>query len=370
MNIKSLKLHNFRNYNNLEIDFSKDFNIIYGENAQGKTNIIESIFLCASGRSHRTSKDGELIKIDSDGYYVKLDVEKQITDAVIEIYCKRDDKKRIRVNDIPLKKIGELVGQLKVVIFSPEDLLVIKEGPAERRRFLDITLSQLKPSYFYDLQQYSKILTQRNSLLKEIQSNNRLMETLEVWNNNLVNTGARIIKTRKEFIKKLCKIAEDMHYKLTDNKERLEIKYAPSIDTKDIFDLDDIKDVFFRKLKEAQRNELQRGTSLYGPHRDDYIIFLDGMNIKQFGSQGQQRTSVLSVKLSEVGILKEETGENPVLLLDDVMSELDINRQNYLCNNLEGIQTIVTCTDKSFFTNRNKSNVKYFNVSGGVVDCG
>jgi DNA replication and repair protein RecF len=224
-----LKLHNFRNYEKLEIDFSRDFNILYGENAQGKTNIIEAIFLCASGRSHRTSKDAELVRLDSDGYYVKLDIEKNASDTEVEIAYKKDDKRRIRINDIPVGRIGELVGQLNVVIFSPEDLLVIKEGPAERRRFLDITLSQLRPSYFYDLQQYSKILSQRNSLLKEIQFNNKLMDTLEIWNSNLVKTGSRIIKARRAFIEKLNIVAENMHYKLTDGKEKLETKYAPSV---------------------------------------------------------------------------------------------------------------------------------------------
>lgn len=370
MYIKSLKLHNFRNYEKLEIDFSRDFNILYGENAQGKTNIIEAIFLCASGRSHRTSKDAELVRLDSDGYYVKLDIEKNASDTEVEIAYKKDDKRRIRINDIPVGRIGELVGQLNVVIFSPEDLLVIKEGPAERRRFLDITLSQLRPSYFYDLQQYSKILSQRNSLLKEIQFNNKLMDTLEIWNSNLVKTGSRIIKARRAFIEKLNRVAENMHYKLTDGKEKLETKYAPSVNADDLDDIESIESSFSRKITEGLHKELQRCSTLYGPHRDDYVIFLDGMNIKQYGSQGQQRTSVLSVKLSEVDIVKEETGEYPVLLLDDVMSELDANRQSYLCDNLQDIQTLITCTDKTFFCCKNNIKASFFNVSKGSVTGG
>ena len=208
----------------LNIDFKNGINVIYGDNAQGKTNIFESIFLCASGRSHRTSKDIELIELGENGFYIKLDFERENNKASIEIGCEREAKKKIKVNEIPIKKIGDLIGNLNAVIFSPEDLMIIKEGPSERRRFIDITISQLRPSYFYDLQQYSKVLQQRNSLLKEIEKKKSLIDTLEVWNNNLVNIAARIIKVRNEFILRLAVIAEKKHRVLNRSKGKINCK--------------------------------------------------------------------------------------------------------------------------------------------------
>lgn len=367
MYIKSLKLNNFRNYHALNIDFSKNFNVLYGDNAQGKTNIIESIFLCASGRSHRTSKDIELIKFDEHGCYIKLDLVKKDANTEIEIYLGKEEKKKIKVNDVPIRKIGNLIGHINVVIFSPEDLLVIKEGPSERRRFIDITLSQLRPSYFYDLQQYAKVISQRNTLLKEVQNNKSLFDTLEVWNSNLVCIGSRLIKSRSDFIKVLSMIAKENHYKLTDRKEKLDLRYTPSIDIKDIDNTKDIEKLFLKILDASQRKEILRGTTLYGPHRDDFEIYIDDVNIKAFGSQGQQRTAVLSIKLSEIKILKEENGEYPVLLLDDVMSELDRSRQEYLFENLKNIQTFITCTDINLIKEKISGESSFYRVSNGEI---
>lgn len=369
LHIKSLKLRNFRNYETLCLEFDKDYNIIYGDNAQGKTNIIESIFLCASGRSHRTPRDMELVRGDANGYYVKVELEKEDRDLSIELQYSREEKKRIRINEIPEKKIGSLMGQLNAVIFSPEDLFIVKEGPSERRRFLDITLSQLRPTYFYDLQQYAKVLSQRNMLLKEIDGRKDLLDTLEVWNRHLIKIGSRIIKARNEFIAKMSKRAEKRHERLTNEKELLCIEYEPSFPISNYESFEEIEAQFEKVLNTSLKKELSKCTTLYGPQRDDYEIILNGMSTKQYGSQGQQRTAVLSIKLSEIDIMKEETGEYPVLLLDDVMSELDLKRQEYLFGNIENIQTFITGTDGQFYR-RESLKAKYFHVIKGEVFTG
>jgi len=368
MHIKSLKLNNFRNYNNLNMNFSEKTNVLYGSNAQGKTNILEALFICASGRSHRTTKESELIKFNEPGFYIKIIYEKYCNDdSSIEISYQKDKKRKIRVNELPVNRIGELMGNFNAVIFSPEDLAVIKEGPSERRRFVDITLSQLKPSYFYDLQQYNKILLQRNTLIKNIQQKRSLIDTLDVWNNNLVNIGSRIIKSRNEFLRRLAKAAEENHYKLTNKNEKLNIKYSPSFTVENFMDIEEIKYKFNRCLTDSIDKEIIRGTTIWGPQRDDYEIFLDDISIRMYGSQGQQRTAVLSVKLSEIDIMREDRGEYPVLLLDDVMSELDIKRQEYLIKNLEHIQTFITCTDREIIDKRIGNDASFFYVKSGDI---
>jgi DNA replication and repair protein RecF len=363
--IDRILLKNFRNYKDETIKFSKNLNIIYGQNAQGKTNIIEAVFLCASGRSHRTSKDTELVNIDGTGFSVLLDLESSEGRKKIEIDYECGKKKVVKINEIPLKKIGNLMGNLLAVIFSPEDILIIKEGPSERRRFIDITLCQLKPSYFYDLQQYNKVLSQRNMLLKEIQYKRNLLDTLEVWDYKMAELSSRIMTTRSEFIKRLCEISKKIHLKLTDGSEIMEIKYSPSVDLHDLSNPSEIKNEFIRQLNSIRDIELKRCVTLIGPHRDDYEMELNGLNLKMFGSQGQQRTSLLSLKLAEIEIIKSETDEDPVLLLDDVMSELDFKRREFLLENIRNVQTFITCTDKELFENRNFGDNLYIRVEAG-----
>lgn len=367
MYINKLKLRFFRNYRDLELEFSKGYNIIYGDNAQGKTNIIEAIFLCASGRSHRTSRDLELVNTAENGYFIKIDMVKEDADSSIEMIFEKNERKKIKINDIPVKKIGSLMGHLNAVIFSPEDLFIIKEGPSERRRFLDITLSQLKPSYFHDLQQYSKILLQRNMLLKEMVEKKGLSDTLEVWNNHLVKTGSRIIRVRSGFIKRMDINAGLRHKQLTNEAEKLEVRYVPSFNIKNSDDINEIEKDYRKTLEMSMKKEIYKCTTLFGPHRDDYDIILNGMSTKIYGSQGQQRTAVLSMKLSEIDIMKEDTGDYPVLLLDDVLSELDNSRQEYLFENIGKIQTFITCTDKTFFK-KTDSDAKFFNIVKGTVN--
>lgn len=365
LHIDNLNLRNFRNYKDNKISFSKTYNVIYGENAQGKTNIIEAIFLCASGRSHRTAKDTELVNVNSNYYHIKLDAVKSMGTSTVEIGYERDKKKVIKINEVPLKKIGNLMGNVLAVIFSPEDLSVISEGPSQRRRFIDITLSQIRPSYFYDLQLYNKILLQRNSLLKELQINKNLIDTLDVWDEKLSETGSRIIKARYEFINRLSSAAAKNHYTLSDNNEDMEIKYISSVDAIDFKDIDKIKDTFINDFKKYRSIELKRCTTLKGPHRDDYEMLVNGMDVKSFGSQGQKRTVILSIKLSELQIIKEETGEFPVLLLDDVMSELDSKRREILFDNISHVQTFITCTEKDIFSKKEFHDILFVNVKDG-----
>ncbi|MEN6314011.1 MAG: DNA replication/repair protein RecF [Clostridiaceae bacterium] len=366
MLIKSIGLRNFRNYESLQINFEKEFNIIYGNNAQGKTNIIEAIFLCASGRSHRTSKDSELVKYGEDAFDIKLVLEKQNVKKEIHIAYNNEDRKKIKINDIAAKKIGDLMGHLNAVMFSPEDLLLIKQGPAERRRFADIALSQLKPSYFYDLQQYAKILFQRNSLLKNITIKRDLEDTLEVWDKHLAKTGARIMKERERFVKRMNELAKSRHNDLTNSEENLTLKYDPSFQIRDD-NYNDLEGCFKCELEKNKEREIYKGSTIIGPHRDDIDIILNDESTKIYGSQGQQRTSVLSMKLAEIDLMKEESGEYPVLLLDDVLSELDDRRKEFLIESIKNVQTFITCTDRRFFKAK-RENTSFFYVENGNID--
>lgn len=365
MLIKSLKLKDFRNYNNLDLEFENAFNIIYGNNAQGKTNIIEAIFLCAAGRSHRTSRDIELVRNSADCYCVDLVIDKEDGLQEIEIRYSQEERKKISINEIPVKRLGDLMGHLNAVMFSPEDLLIIKQGPAERRRFIDITLSQLRPSYFFDLQKYAKILYQRNSLLKEISVKKSLMPTLEIWDEHLVQTSIKIMKARDEFIKRLNDRASKRHDKLTNGEESLKIIYEPTFQLNE--DENRSKENFLKLIEKNREKEVFKGTTILGPHRDDINIELNSESTKIYGSQGQQRTSVLSMKLAEIDIVKEETSDSPVLLLDDVLSELDDRRQEFLLESINGMQTFITCTDRRFFK-KNKVNTAFFYVENGKVN--
>jgi len=373
LQIISLRLNCFRNYDTLKLNFANQINIFYGENAQGKTNILEAIFLCATGRSHRAAKDSDLIKLDAAGYFISTDIDRENRVTNIEMAYSRDEKRRVKINGKPINRMGDLMGKVNAVLFSPEDLMIIKEGPAERRRFIDITLCQLRPAYFYDLQQYIKVLHQRNSLLKSIQQNNSSQDTLEVWDNNLIKIGSKIIKARQEFVDKLNLIILQKHYGLTDNAEKLFIRYQPTFDIyggEDIrtIRIEAIEQMFRNRLESVHRQEIIRAVTLVGPQRDDYEIMLNDANIKIYGSQGQQRTAVLSIKLSEIEIMKETTGESPILLLDDVLSELDKKRQEYLLKNLGNIQTFITSTDKKLISNKEfEQKSKYYYVKNGTV---
>ena len=368
MHIKELSLINFRNYKKFICEFNKNYNVIYGKNAQGKTNILEAIFLCSSGRSHRTRKDIELINFLEDAYYINLDVTRKYTDSKIEICYSKDEGKKIKLNSVPTKKNVELMGKLNTIMFSPEDLNIIKGSPSERRKYIDIAISQIKPSYFYNLQQYSKILTERNHLLKDINKKKKISETLEIWNESLVETGAKIINERNIFIKSLNEIVKKKHEGLTDGKEQLEIKYEPSVKFKNNSSIADIKDCFIKDLDIIIDREIKICSTLLGPQRDDIDILINNNSVKLYGSQGQQRTVVLSLKLAEVDIVEGLIGELPVLLLDDVLSELDEKRQQYLINNIKGMQVFITTTEKNFVKICNiESDISLYKIENGNI---
>lgn len=358
MIIKSIELENYRNYEHLLINFEKGTNILYGDNAQGKTNILEAAFLSGITKSHKGSKDKEIIQFDKESSHIKTIVIKNEKEYLIDIHLRLQGSKMISINKIPIKKASELMGILNIVFFSPEDLNIIKNGPAERRRFMDMELCQLDKIYLSDLANYNKVLNQRNKLLKDIIHNPSLMDTLFMWDTKLIEYGKNIIKKRKEFVDNLNEIIGEIHYKISGGKENLIIKYEPNIE-----------DIFFEdELLNHKKKDLKMCQTTVGPHRDDIIFSINGIDIRKYGSQGQQRTSALSLKLSEIDLVKAATGNTPVLLLDDVLSELDSNRQNYLLNSISNIQTIITCTGlEEFVKNRFEIN-KIFQVIDGKVN--
>lgn len=364
MYIKNLKLKNYRNYKNLDVDFNPKINVIFGDNAQGKTNILESIFLCASGRSPKTQKFSELIQDGMDNNLVMLEVLKNKNSSIIQIGFEKNEKKRILVNGLKIKKMGNLMGTLVAVFFSPDELKIIKGSPADRRRFIDITISQFRPRYFYALQQYNKILVNRNILLKNISIKKELLNTLDTWNTQLVLVGSYIIKIRLDFIRKLNEVSNKKHSILTENKENLYIQYDPSFT---FISKEEIENSFYNKLKVYQDVEIKRGQTMVGPQRDDILININNKNLKIYGSQGQQRTSVLSMKLAKIDIISEDIGESPVLLLDDVFSELDFKRQKCLLETLKNTQTFITCTDKNMELLNLQKNVSFIQVQNGEI---
>ncbi len=355
MQINLLSLDNFRNYDFLEMDFLPGVNIIYGLNAQGKTNILEAIYMCVTGKSHRGSKEEEIIKFGKNEAHIKGEFEVSGIKKRIDIHLKRNISKGIALNQIPVKKISSLYGEVSVVIFSPEDLEIIKRGPSARRDFMNIELCQLDKVYVDNLIKYSKTVKQRNELLKKLEFSDereKLEETLDVWDLQLVKYGTEIIERRKKFIEELNEIILDIHYEISGREEKLEIKYEPSADTDD----------FYEKLIIARnKDKIYKSTSV-GPHRDDLSFYVNGKNMKIFGSQGQQRTSVLSLKLSEIEIIKKQKGDLPVLLLDDVLSELDRNRQKELLKRIGSMQTIITCTGIDEFVENETLGAKKFHI--------
>lgn len=370
MFIKDLSLINFRNYKELSVSFHKGSNIIHGLNGQGKTNILEAIFLCATGKSHRASRDLEMIKYNQDCFNIKLNLINNIGDKEINISYNKDRQKVIKVNEICLRKMGNLMGHLNAVIFSPEDLQIVKQGPSIRRRFVDLAMSQIKSSHYFNLQHYNKVLSQRNALLKQAKYKRSLIPTIDVWNESLAKVGAAVEYQRMTFVKVLSELVYKKHKDLSNGKENLTLKYKSSIlpdSSENAITKEDIYNVFLLKLSNNIQTDIEREYTSFGPHRDDIIYLINGVELKLYGSQGQQRTAVLASKLAELDIMEQETGQMPVLLLDDVLSELDNDRQEYLFNRLDNIQTFITCTDKNMAKNMLNSNASFYCVSDGFV---
>lgn len=357
MIIESIELKNYRNYDKLHMDFSHGTNILYGDNAQGKTNILEAIYVCATTKSHRGSKDKEIIQFDRDDSHIKLNVRKRDVPYRIDMHLKKNRAKGVAVNGVPIKKASELFGIVNVVFFSPEDLNLIKNGPAERRRFIDLELCQLNKLYVHSLVQYNKIVTQRNKLLKDIMFRPDYEETLDIWDMQLVQYGREVIRCREAFVGQLNDLIGGIHRQLSGEKESLHISYEPNVTV----------DMFEDTLRKSRPSDLKQRTTLTGPHRDDLSFIINDIDIRRFGSQGQQRTAALSLKLAEIELVKKIVNDYPILLLDDVLSELDGSRQNHLLSGINHIQTMITCTGLEDFVNNRFRIDKIFKVVSGEV---
>ena len=343
----------------MDISLGPHVNVFMGDNAQGKTNILEGIYYCAFARSHRTSKDRELINWNSDNALLSVTVGRERLDKRIDISILKDGKKAIQINKIKIKKIGELFGNFNVVMFSPEDLKIIKDSPGVRRKFIDMELCQLNPKYYYNLVQYNKVLNERNSILRNRNINK---DILDVYDMQLVEFGYNIIMDRLEYIEKLNKYSTKIHSDITSGKERIEFKYVSTIK-----DLENIRESFYSLLEKNRVRDCERGITSVGPHRDDFTVLINDIDTKSYGSQGQQRTAVLTIKFSSLKIIKELTGEHPVLLLDDVLSELDFSRKRYILSTIGDIQTIITCTGIEDLYEYLDDKSKVFKVRDGEI---
>ncbi len=348
--IKKIKISNFRNYKNAEINLNNKINIFYGENAQGKTNIIESIYFCSIGKSFRTSKEKEMIKFGEENSNIEIDYEKSDREGNISINI--GQRKNIFVNKIKIKKLSELLGNINVVIFTPDDINILKGGPQERRKFLDVMISQLRPKYMHLCGLYQKTLDERNTFLKNTENCN--YDLLDIYDEKLAEYGCEIYKYRNEFIEKLKNKIKNIHKNITNNKENIEIKYTSNCED---------KNEYLKLLKDRRKLDFIKGYTTKGVHRDDFQIFLNELPVDVYGSQGQHRTAVLSLKLSELQVIYDEIGENPILLLDDFMSELDEFRRTNFLENINDIQVIITCTHKF-----EMDNSKLFCVKNGSIE--
>lgn len=357
MIIQSIELCNFRNYEREEFHFHEGTNVLYGDNAQGKTNVLEAIFVGGTTKSHKGSKDSDMIKKGKEESHIRYFVEKKGCTFKVEIHMRRGKTKGIAIDGMPIKSSRELMGLSNIVFFSPENLRIIEDGPEERRRFIDMELCQINKAYLYYLTQYKKVLKQRNSLLKQIQDNKDLSPTLEIWDTQLVEHGKKVIELREEFVTQIGEIMKEKHKNLTGGKEEIRVEYKPNCRAEN----------FAEQLFINGDRDVYQGSTSVGPHRDDMVFFIGNQEIKVFGSQGQKRTAALSLKMAEIEIVERIIGEKPILLLDDVLSELDRNRQNYLLENIKGIQTIITCTGLEEFVKNGINIDQTFEIVNGSI---
>jgi len=368
MRLIDLQLQNFRNYDHLALKFTKNLIIFLGENAQGKTNILESIFVLAMTRSHRTTNEQELIQWESNQAAIKGSVDKIHGKVPLELFLTKKGRKT-KVNHIEQKKLSSYIGQLNVILFAPEDLSLVKGSPQLRRKFLDMEIGQIDPVYLYDLVQYQKVLKQRNQYLKQLAEKKQTDELyLDILTEQLLDFGSKVLLARQKFVKRLEHWANQLHQKISHSKEYLQIEYVSSIDISGNT-LEELRTAFSEELEKVKSKERFRQVTLAGPHRDDLIFLINDKNVQTYGSQGQQRTTALSVKLAEIDLMKEETGEYPVLLLDDVMSELDDARQLHLLETIEGkVQTFLTTTTLEHVKDKMTVEPEIFYVKQGQLE--
>ena len=353
MYIEKIKLQNFRNYEQLDLDLNKNINIIYGDNAQGKTNILEAIFLCSFGKSFRTTKEKEMIKFNEDRCLVEIFYQKKDRDGKIKIEI--GNKKQISINGVKIKKLSELLGNINIVLFTPDDINILKDGPANRRRFLDMMIGQLKPNYVYNLNMYLKTIEQRNNYLRQIREENKPEEMLEIWDEKLTEYGNIIYKYRNQFMNLISEKINEIHRKITEGKENIKIEYISNCNN---------KEEYLKLLKQRRKIDIIKGFTTKGIHRDDFVIYINDKEVNTYGSQGQNRTVVLSLKLAELNVIYDLIGEYPILLLDDFMSELDENRRKNFLKNIENTQVILTGTDKIDLQNL---EFNLYNVKKGAI---
>lgn len=367
MFLTSIQLQNYRNYDQIALDTRHQVNLFIGQNAQGKTNLLEAIFVLALTKSHRTSKDKELIGWNAAAAHIQAQVEKKYGQVTLGLSYSAQGKKA-QINGLEQRKLSDFVGTLNVVMFAPEDLEIVKGTPGVRRRFLDMEIGQVQPGYLHTLQQYHKVLVQRNNYLKSAFNKPVQQDLLEIWNMQLAEYGVKIMKKRETFIYKLQRWAQSIHAGITAGSEQLQISYRPSLDTPEGQDESVLFNQFMIKLSQVKDQELRRGVTLVGPHRDDLAFHINGKEAQVFGSQGQQRTTALSLKLAEIELIHEEIGEYPLLLLDDVLSELDRNRQTQLIETFQGkVQTFITATGVESVDLGKLQDVGIYQVNGGQV---
>lgn len=362
MIVRDIRLRNFRNYEEEKIEFHEKLNIIYGNNAQGKTNILEGIYLFSLGKSNRASKDHEMIRFGENSSELFMNFVSRENEISGEITIDKGKRKKIIINDILVRKNSDLVGKFNVVFFGPEYLSLIREGPKKRRKNIDIMISQLKKGYVSVLSDYKKLIEQKNSLLKEERPDKIL---LSVLNEKIKEYSLYIIKTRFEYIKKIEKIARKIQLDISNGKEELKMDYMSCGLNIDENTIENLEKELKEKAEELFAREMRYRESIFGPHRDDIEFKINGADLKLFGSQGQQKTAILVQKIAEVELFREEIGEYPVLLLDDIMSELDSIRQDYILNKLRNMQIFITCTDREKFSQMTSG--KFIKIEKGCV---
>lgn len=369
MFLTRMSIQNYRNYDQIELKADPKVNIFVGSNAQGKTNLLEAIYVLALSKSHRTHQDKQLIRWNEDHASLYGEVEKKYGLARLSLSIGTQGKKA-KINSLEQKKLSAFIGTLNVVMFAPEDLEIVKGSPGIRRRFLDMEIGQVHPGYLHDSSQYQKVLLQRNNFLKQLagKAGGNSSSMLDIWNEQLAQYGSKIVKKRKGFIVQLQKWAQTIHEGITNGSEQIQIEYRPSVSAKDTEDEAMLFDRFMIKLSQVKEQEIRRGATLVGPHRDDMVFHINGKEVQVYGSQGQQRTAALSLKLAELELIREEIGEYPVLLLDDVLSELDRNRQTQLIETFQNkVQTFITTTGLDSVNLDKLEQAAVFQVSGGTL---
>lgn len=355
MYIQKIELKHFRNYEHQEINLKKGINLFYGDNAQGKTNILEAVFLCSVGKSFRAKKEKELINLEKKNASIELEYEKIDRTGKIEIEL--NEKKSVYLNGIKQQKISELLGKINVVMFSPDDIEILKSGPANRRKFLNIMISQLKPKYIYSLNLYNQALEERNNYLRAMKCGQSNPHLLEIWDEKLAEYSEHVYNYRAEFIEKIKSKIEKIHKSITQEKEEIKIKYVSDCQK---------KEKFLQELKNSLYIDIQKGYTTKGIHRDDFLVYLNQKQVNIYGSQGQNRTVILSLKLAELEVIKDEIGEEPILLLDDFMSELDEKRRTNFLENIRDTQVLITCTEK--FEIEHKPQKLFFVKEGKIEE--